>query len=129
MLVRNPLDNIISIQNMHQKQGIPLFSNSEYVNYWCKTYENLYQILNSKKSSFSILVKYEELTSEPKKSKPKDYKWEWLKDDGGDIIKSLKVKKVDKDYSKHKNLFNELTSSDQVKALLKIYDLNLPIIK
>ncbi len=134
-LVRNPLDTIISLRKMNKELNTFL-SDEELLNYWLITTENL---INKKNRVNNITVIYENLIERPveitkelfkfigsvKKegvdtySRPEKYKWEWKKDDGGDVIKSLRVQKVEKDYSNEKSLINLICQNQRVLNVMK----------
>ncbi len=140
-LARNPLDTILSLQKMNKALGEEK-SNEELIDYWCTTYENLSGVQHP----HLIDVTYEKLVAQPlvvtkrlfqfigsvqKKGvdhyhKPATYEWTWKKDDGGEIIRSLKVQKVHKDYTAHCHLIELLRSEPRIQSLMALYQLEWP---
>lgn len=112
VLVRDVHDNVLSVQKM-LKEIFPNLSKDWPLEklvdiYWYNTYKN---ILNKTESLERHFVKYEDLISQAenetqrifqfigsKQAKgvssyqaPETYSWQWGKDDGGELIKSLHV--------------------------------------
>lgn len=136
ILVRDVYDTVTSLKNMNDDIDSLEYNHMDLTylaeTYWFNTYD---QILNKTNLSADkhLLVRFEDLVSDPIRSTkalfkfigsmqqegvtsyapPKDYKWSWGNDDGGDLIKSLKVNPS----SKPKN--NE--------ALNRIIDQSAPI--
>ncbi len=140
-LARNPLDTILSLQQMNQALGKEK-TVEELIDYWCTTYENLVRVQHPQ--CFDLV--YEELVAEPvvlteclfrfigsaqkqgvdRYSKPQTYEWTWKKDDGGEVIRSLKVQKVQKDYRPHRQLAQQLRHHPRIQPLMDIYGLKWP---
>jgi hypothetical protein len=145
VLIRNPYDTISSLKEMARVNNTnPGIESEEYVNdYWCKVYENILanKILDQPNS---ILVKYNELVQNPIGLTKELFKfigskqtngvdtytypeagiWKWGSDDGGEVIKELKVienKKIKDDLQ----LINIIESSKRVKEIKSKYDLTL----
>ncbi|GAB4260804.1 MAG: hypothetical protein Kow0027_28310 [Saprospiraceae bacterium] len=134
-LVRNPADTIISLRKMNKELGINM-TDEELLDYWLVTTSNL---LKHRKNLNNRTVVYEQLTDNPIEitknlfqfieseqkegvdtyTKPRKYKWEWKKDDGGEIIKSLKVQKIIKDYSVEKSLINLIDNNNDVLTVMR----------
>ena len=94
-------------------------------------------------SNGAILVRYEDLTSssidETQKlfdaigladrkgvdhyDPPKNYKWSWMNDDGGEKIKSLKVTPGNKERTDH-DLINMISSHSRALHILRQYRYN-----
>ena len=137
ILVRNPLDTAISLKEMNPNIGVDM-SDNEVLNYWATTYEN---IAKREFPQGTPIVLYSKLIESPKQvtqslfefigsrqksgvdtyERPKMYNWQWKKDDGGEVIKSLKVQKVVKDYTGHKCLIEKIHRSNRVQKLIKFY--------
>ena len=111
IIVRNPYDTVISLHKMNlinNWERIMESNESSLLRYWQSTYANL---LNLSKKSNVLVVKYENITRSPltetqrifefvntayKKGtntyfQSKNYKWKWGMDDGGELIKTLRV--------------------------------------
>ncbi|MCS3556083.1 MULTISPECIES: sulfotransferase [unclassified Sphingobacterium] len=115
VLIRNPYDTIISLKNMNEKVKIAdkslNYSFPILFSYWYHLYTGILYKL-SKMSNEILIVRYEDLIQNPIRSTcsifkfikcedtsgtqeyyfPSKYKWKWGSDDGGDVIKELKVK-------------------------------------
>ncbi len=144
VLIRNPYDTVSSIKEMAKirpksDQGL---ENNEYVNdYWCKVYKKILKckILDQPNAT---LVRYTELVQDPIRvteelfkfigseqikgvdtySYPKDGMWKWDNDDGGEVIKTLKV--VDKKRDKNdQRLIDTIEASKCVEEITTAYDL------
>lgn len=140
LLLRNPIDTIISLMNMNPKIGVKK-SIQEIIEYWKTTANNLKKI-NCKNLFY---VNYEKLTASPIEvtrqifrfidsvqeegvdtySKPTSYQWQWKKDDGGDVIKSLKVQKNKPDYSKYQEIIEEILSDKELAELANHFGFEL----
>lgn len=140
-LARNPLDTILSLQKMNEVLGEEKATEA-LIDYWCTTYENLSRV----RHAHLIDVAYEALVTQPrvvtqrlflfigsvqKKGvdryhKPATYEWTWKKDDGGEVIRSLKVQKVSKNYAAHRHLLEQLQSEPRVQSLMALYRLEWP---
>ncbi len=138
-LVRNPLDTVISLRKMNKELGINM-TDEELLNYWLTTTENL---LKLKDRENNMTVVYEDLVTRPKQitkavfqfigsaqqdgvdsySKPKKYEWEWKKDDGGEIIKSLKVQNIKKDYSNEGQLIELISTNKKILDIMKKFNI------
>lgn len=141
ILVRGVYDTVSSLK-VRNKVKFPeqpkMMENHFLVNeYWCKTYAS---IINNPglNDEDTLIIKYEDLTSKPieitKKlfsfidsrqtigidtyQPAKGYKWQWGRDDGGEVIKSLKVqcnlKKKD-----DLELINVIEQSKEVQIIRK----------
>jgi hypothetical protein len=143
LLVRNPIDTAISIINMKKALGQNI-TVDEFIAYWITTHNNLKNIINPNEI---FLIKYEDLVENPLKvtkqvyifigskktegtltySKPVSGKWEWGIDDGGEVIKQMKVVQYDKDYSKYDSWIERIKNSDEVMELVRFFDLKMPV--
>lgn len=105
LLIRNPTNTIASILKMNDILGVQQ-EVEEIVNYWCETYDKLALMKHKCK-----VVHYEEILRTPIEltnelfrtigskrntgtntySLPASGKWDWGIDDGGELIKQLKV--------------------------------------
>lgn len=142
ILVRNPIDTILSMQKT------PVFSSkeinlAEQIDLWVTTYKNLAAFLGDKNV---FVVQYEKLLSNPIEttqqlyefiaSKRKtgtdsysdldDGEWVWTRDDGGENIKQYKVVKNKKSYNNDLDTIQILASNRDVQELVKLYNLQLP---
>ncbi|MFB6453876.1 sulfotransferase [Chitinophaga sp. Hz27] len=113
ILIRNPYDTITSLKEMNNLvDGGKLNILNEYtlLGYWIRIYENIMAKIDLNASDVFV-IRYEDLVSDPINrtaaifsflgcsdctgvntySRPVDYTWEWGKDDGGEVIKQLKV--------------------------------------
>ncbi len=140
-LVRNPVDTILSLQKMNEKLDEDK-SVEDLIDYWCTTYERLAQVSHPQLTD----VVYETLVAHPitvtehlfrfigsvqqegvdRYSRPQTYEWTWKKDDGGEVIRSLKVQQVTKDYSAHADLIAKLKADPRVNKLMAHYNLKWP---
>lgn len=115
ILIRNPYDTVQSLLEMFisRNEVNSSCNNIQYlISYWYMVYNN---IIEKKllETDNTFLVRYEDLINEPvvettkifkfigsdftegidTYNPPEDYKWEWGKDDGGAVIKTLQVQK------------------------------------
>lgn len=117
LLIRNPYDTVMSLKRMNIATKVPAASplHNEIIllSYWVCIYQNLIDKFLFSSREVSI-IRYEDLSANPmgqtqkifafigvKDTKgatsyhlPKNYKWKWGNDDGGDIIKTLKVQNM-----------------------------------
>ncbi len=141
-LVRNPLDTLLSLRGMnpHLKVEKP---DEELMDYWATTLENLARL----KHPQMVTVRYEDLIEQPKAvtarlfafigsqqregvnhyRKPRNYEWQWRKDDGGEVIKSLRVQKVEKDYTPHRPLAEKLWAEPRIRRMVEHFQLKMPV--
>ena len=56
-------------------------------------------------------------------SRPDSYDWQWGEDDGGEVIRTLKVQKRDKSRS-NKKLVQLINGSREIKALMQSFGYN-----
>lgn len=144
VLIRNPYDTIMSLKKMNKEVGISenssLNSFQTLFSYWYYLYINIFDEISNNKNNI-IVIRYEELVTNPiqithsifkfikcqdsigtdEYDFPKNYKWKWGKDDGGELIKKLKVKDFKRNRDK-KELINLLKhNEDRILELLKLY--------
>ena len=142
VLIRNPYDTVCSLMNMNviRNQANSVFNNNLYlIAYWHMVYSNVIkkQIL---KGNNTLLVRYEELVENPIEesarvfrfigtdfkegtesySAPVNYNWTWRKDDGGDVIKTLKVRKPPIKQLNN-NLLAFIESSPEIRSVLTYF--------
>jgi hypothetical protein len=144
VLIRNPFDTVISLKKMNKitvpNKNSPLHNEFVLLSYWTMIYENVIQ-KSICTSSDSIVVKYENIVANPLTeterifrfidckntngtvtyNKPDTYNWEWGRDDGGEIIKTLKVQK-NNNKEENSQLKLLIESSKNVQAVLKYFD-------
>lgn len=142
ILIRNPVDTIISLLNMNIKTNQSI-SPPQLINYWTKTYKNLQKEMNQN----VLIVRYEDLIKKPIEitktaynfiesqkedgtstyRKPISGKWEWGIDDGGEIIKQMKVVEYKKDYSKYDYWIKRIKDYNEIMELVHFFDLKMPV--
>ena len=143
ILVRNPVDTIISAHGMNVRNGGRVFPLERLIEYWAKTYENL---LEKTENNNRIVVHYEDLIDRPleitrqlfgfigsKKTEgvntyghPSNGEWTWGLDDGGENIRRLEVVELEKDYSEFEHLIPQILGSSRVNKLINQYDIKMP---
>lgn len=147
ILIRDPYDTVISLKNMNDimnKKNANVLNNERFlISYWYMVYKNIFN-----KFSFTakniLLVKYEEIVNNPieisKKifefigsidsngidsyEKPRDFKWVWGNDDGGEIIRTLKVQKIERQRTNFE-LLKFINSNQDLRDILSAYGYNL----
>ena len=142
ILVRNPYDTILSLHKMNLVTNIELalgMNEEKLLKYWHMVYRNILEKISLTDINV-LLVRYEELVrfpmeeterifcfiqSENRKGtmeykKPQNYEWKWGTDDGGDVIKTLKVKYKESE-KKNIKLLNLVLQNKPVMYLLKKY--------
>ncbi len=143
ILIRNPYDTIDSLQRMNSithTHGLPMI-NDEFMllYYWYNVYDNILTKFDFN-SEDVFLVRYEDLIDNPIKiseeifrfigsvdisgtstyNYPKGYRWKWGSDDGGEVIKGLEVKKIEK-ARENVRLLELISRTEEVEFLLKKY--------
>jgi len=137
VIVRDVYETATSLVHMNKEVNIAK-TKEEVVNYWCGAYENILRCLElSKKNTYTI--RYEDLLRNPEDITKKLFNfigscqttgvssyrsyggWEWNKDDGGEKIKSLKVKKPNNFIRNDSELINIIQSSRQANFLRSKY--------
>ncbi len=138
IIVRNPYDTVISLHKMniinHWKRIFD-FNEHTLLQYWKNTYERLLKLSNKK----NILVtKYESLTKSPIEetsrifrfvntldksgtnvyNHPNKFNWKWGTDDGGELIKTLKVQYSTREFS-NKKLIKLIRHDCLIQDILK----------
>ncbi len=141
-LVRNPLDTLLSLRGMNPHLEVEK-SDEELMDYWATTQENLARLQHPRMAT----VRYEDLIEQPKAvtarlfafigsqqregvdhyHKPRNYEWQWRKDDGGEVIKSLRVQKVEKDYTPHRPLAEKLWAEPRIRRMVEHFQLKMPV--
>lgn len=143
ILIRNPYDTVVSMQEM-MKAVYPkrpkLTDEKRLLSYWVSTYKSIMNKFYCDDRSDTILVRYEDLIDQTidstarifafigcndvrgtdSYSRPDSYDWQWGEDDGGEVIKTLKVQKGAKsrDNMKLKKLIN---GSSEIKVLMQSF--------
>lgn len=114
LLIRNPYDTVMSLKRMNIATNVPtgssLHNEIVLLSYWVCIYQNLINKFLFSSPEVSI-IRYEDLAANSMEQTqkiftfigvndtkgatsynlPKNYKWKWGNDDGGDMIKTLKV--------------------------------------
>lgn len=142
VLIRHPYDVVCSLRNMNivRNQAEYAFNSLEYlISYWYMVYSNVVEkgILES---DDTLLVRYEDLVRNPIEqsarvfdfigtacpegtdtySAPANYNWEWRMDDGGEVIKTLKVQCPQRE-EVDEGLMDFIDNSEEIQALLSCY--------
>ncbi len=106
ILFRGPYETLLSLKTLQKRKGYRVFSDQECVDYWCDTYEAIFD--NVALSERSLMVSYEDLTGNPECETKEmfsfigsrsqagvegygEYEWKHGRDDDSDKIKSRKV--------------------------------------
>lgn len=142
ILIRDVYDTVLSLQSMNQAIDTDKYSHMDlhYLaeTYWCNTYEQI--LRNTPSDSHRLLIRYEDLVTMPEEStkklfnfvgssqrkgvssyaSPTDYQWSWGNDDGGELIKSLKVTASAKPrtHVKLNDIINNSTRIQQLRTRL-----------
>lgn len=155
VLIRDPHDTVLSLfKATSEAYDFPIslliklipysIKTRIFINYWANTYISIYNKISFTSPDVKVL-QYEELIKDPitttkelyqfigstKKDgaktyhKPKNYNWEWHIDDGGEVIKTLKVQDQRKKYSKDQKLMEIIHSNKKVNMVLKLYSIVL----
>jgi hypothetical protein len=115
VLFRDPAQTVLSLRAMNQvKSQYTDLDASDLVSYWCNTYERIVDRIDPRRGA--LYVSYDSIVTEPQSasqrilrwmglesdgyisySKPEGFEWKWNIDDGGPVIKTLKVQRRDLD--------------------------------
>ena len=140
VLVRNPYDTILSLHKMNLKNNLKLafaMKERELLNYWIMVYSNILNKIKLEDKNI-MLVRYEDIIKYSKQitsdifsfvgsvnvegtdhyKNPEDYNWKWGSDDGGDIIKTLKIQDLERKQINEK-LKKIISSDSRAQFLLK----------
>jgi len=142
ILIRNPYDTVCSLQkmNMATMQKNSQINDPVYLfSYWYMVYNNIIekQLL---KTDNTLLLRYEDLIKDPIKetsnvfkfigtnfqtgtetySTPINYNWQWRKDDGGEVIKTLNVQKTPKNHI-NQDLLSFINNSPKIQFVLSYF--------
>lgn len=143
ILIRNPHDTVRSLQQafVSRNKTNSVFNDREFlISHWYMVYNN---IIKKKimEDENSIIVRYEDLVINPKKetsrifkfigtdfpkgtdsySAPTNYNWEWRKDDGGDIIKTLQVQQNNKENLIDEELRDFIQNDEEIQFVLNYF--------
>ena len=143
ILIRNPHDTVRSLKQVFisRNKTDSVFNDKEFlISYWYMVYSN---IIKKKimEDGNSMVVRYEDLITNPKEetsrvfkfigtdfpegtdtySVPNNYNWEWRKDDGGDVIKTLQVQKSNKEGLIDKELVAFIQSDKDIQFVLNYF--------
>lgn len=141
ILVRNPLDTLISVRKMQEVQQEPK-SVADLLHYWKVVHQRLVKLSGPNVR----LIRYEDLVTQPESTtkelfafigstlqegvstykNPNKSHWEWGKDDGGEVIKKMEVQRLAKDYSHHLDLVEAIKQDPEMQALIQQLELELP---
>lgn len=145
ILVRDVYDTVTSLKKMNETAYPHLdkeWSYAKLVNYWCLVYKNILATFDPKHQDV-FLVKYEDLTAQPKVVtkklftflgysaqngvdtylSPPKYNWEWGNDDGGLKIGTLKVQSTQYPQNNQK-LWRAINNHSDVPTLRKVLGYN-----
>lgn len=140
ILIRNPYDTIMSLYRMNEEVGQKILNTDLFlISYWKMVYSNILTQGLLRQEDI-LVVRYEELISEPVKVSetvfkfigtkypqgtneyypPSGYTWKWGKDDGGECIKTLKV--IDKiPHRTNDRLIKLIKNDSEIKNLLSYF--------
>ena len=142
IMIRNPYDTVCSIKQMYisRNQKNPIKDNDQYfISYWYMVYNNIIEKRILEKPN-TLLVRYEDLINEPVNeterifkfigtdfptgtdtySVPAEYNWQWGKDDGGEVLKTLRVQKQTNEII-NKDLLAFINNSPEIKTTLTYF--------
>jgi hypothetical protein len=139
LLIRNPIETISSIQKMNTISKNE-YNETQLIQYWAKTYTNIQNYINDDNI---IVVRYSELTTSPLQitknifsfidsmqkhgvviySKPNQGKWEWGKDDNGQLINTKQVIQNKKKFTPELAIM--IHENQNIAEIAKQYKLNL----
>jgi hypothetical protein len=148
IIIRNPYDTIVSLQkmNLHKKNpNLQLNDELFLLSYWCIIYKGIYDKILLGPNDY-LLIRYDDLVKNPMEvsseifkyigsvettgidtyQAPKNYTWRWGSDDGGEVIKSLKVNHIEYP-RKNKKLCRLIDSNEEVQFILSAYGFNLSL--
>jgi hypothetical protein len=142
VLIRNPYDTVYSLLQMfvsREKTNSNCNNVLYLISYWYMVYNNIVEkkILESDNT---LLVRYEDIIDQPIAETarifkfirteypegtdtyipPVDYEWGWGKDDGGNVIKTLRVQKSVKKRT-DKGLLEFINTNSEIQQLLQFY--------
>ncbi len=143
ILVRHPYETIISLHKMNLETNPSLaikLRETELLDYWESTYSNILNNINIKDKNVKI-IRYESLIATPKiitnhlfnficsenvkgvetYAPPKKYEWKWGSDDGGPIIKTLKVQKSKNIHRNNFKLLDLIQARPKTLRLLEFF--------
>jgi len=141
ILIRHPVECLLSIKDMNQRLGHPQ-SEEEIIDYWVQVYGNMVPL--QKKENVMVL-QYEALTQSPEQltldlfqfigskrtsgtatyAPPQRGGWEWGKGDGGHVIRSQRVQLNVRTYD-HKNPFvQKILRSKAVSVIAEKYGIKM----
>ncbi len=148
LLVRNIPDTVMSMKKMivdaHFPKAYHYLTYKDLIDHWCDVYESIIKNIKGLENSRIYILRYEDLVKDPnritrelysfvgsskkegvnKYSNPTDREWRWGYDDGGEVIKTLKVslnkKKVNRE------LMSVLKKSKRAKKLYDKFGYSFP---
>lgn len=141
ILIRNPVDTILSIQTMQEKRKDPK-PLADILDYWKTVHRSLLRL----EGPAYFRLRYEDLIGQPEQKtkelfqfigssqregvrsyqSPSRSAWEWGKDDGGEVIQKMAVQRVQRDYSEHQQVLDLVQQDSELQELIQAFGLDVP---